>query len=487
MAESTPAGEIATARMYIGGQWVDTGSRETFESVNPTTEQPIARIPLATVDDVDAAARAAIAAAPSWSGLPWQERSARLRELAARVEDNAARLAELDTREAGFPIGAMRRDVAIGVNWLHYFAGIAGEVKGASFPCGSSQVQFTAREPYPVSARIVPYNHPAMFAIQKSAAPLAAGSCVILKPAEHTSLSTLAFAELADGVLPPGVLNVLTGTGAGTGAALVAHSAIRRVAFTGSVASGKAVLRAAADQLKHVTLELGGKNPLIVFPDVDLDAAVAAAVQGMNLRESSGQSCRSTSRVFVHAEVYQEFVQRLTSAVSTLRVGDPLDPNTDVGPLAFGAHYDRVMRHIDSGVRDGARVVAGGGRPASPVRGLFIAPTVFADAHPGMRIAREEIFGPVLAVIPWRDVDEMLEHINDLEYGLTANVWTDRLRDAHRVAARIQAGTVWINGTGRIPPGVPFGGYKHSGIGKEGALEELLSYTQEKSILMTVD
>jgi betaine-aldehyde dehydrogenase len=246
-------------------------------------------------------------------------------------------------------------------------------------------------------------------------------------------------------------------------------------------------MRAAADHLKHVTLELGGKNPLIVFPDADLDAAVGAAVQGMNLRESAGQSCRSTSRVFVHAEAYQEFVRRLAAAVSALRVGDPLDPDTDVGPLAFGAHYDRVMGYIDSGVRDGARVVAGGDRSALPARGLFVAPTVFADVHPGMRIAREEIFGPVLAVIPWHELDEMLEHANDLEYGLTANVWTDRLRDAHRVAARIQAGTVWINGTGRIPPGVPFGGYKHSGIGKEGALEELLSYTQEKSILMTVD
>ncbi|HET8591292.1 MAG TPA: aldehyde dehydrogenase family protein [Nakamurella sp.] len=486
MPAQTPQAEVVRARMYLGGQWVDAGDREVFHSINPTTEQSLASIPVATADDVDAAARAACAAAPEWSGLPWQERSARLRELAARVQADAPRLAELDARDAGFPIAAMRRDVAIGADWLHYFAGIAGEVKGVSFPGGASQVQFTAREPYPVSARIVPYNHPAMFAIQKSAAPLAAGSCVILKPAEHTSLSALAFAELADGVLPPGVLSVLTGTGARTGAALVAHPAIRRVAFTGSVASGKAVLRAAAEQLKHVTLELGGKNPLIVFPEVDLAAAVAAAVQGMNLRESAGQSCRSTSRVFVHAEVYQEFVQRLASAVAALRVGDPLHPDTDVGPLAFGAHYDRVLGHIDSAVREGARVVVGGGRPPSSPRGLFVAPTVFADVRPDMRIAREEIFGPVLAVIPWQDADEMLSQVNDLEYGLTANVWTDRLRDAHRVAAGIQAGTVWINGTGRIPSGVPFGGYKHSGIGKEGALEELLSYTQEKSILMTV-
>jgi betaine-aldehyde dehydrogenase len=231
MPEQTPATEISTARLHLGGQWVDPGDRETFESVNPTTEQPLARIPVATADDVDAAVRAATAAAPQWSGLPWQERSARLRELAARVQDHAPRLAELDAREAGFPIGAMRRDVAIGVNWLHYFAGIAGEAKGVTFPGGSSQVHFTAREPYPVSGRIVPYNHPAMFAIQKSAAPMAAGSCVILKPAEHTSLSALAFAEIADGVLPPGVLTVLTGTGARTGAALVAHPAIRRVAL----------------------------------------------------------------------------------------------------------------------------------------------------------------------------------------------------------------------------------------------------------------
>jgi betaine-aldehyde dehydrogenase len=486
MDGSTSTSEVAAGRIYLGGRWVDAGSRETFESVNPTTEQPLARIPVATATDVDAAARAASEAAPGWSGLPWQERSALLRELAARVQENAEGLAELDAREAGFPIGAMRRDVAIGSNWLHYFAGIAGEVKGVTFPGGSWQVQFTVREPYPVSGRIVPYNHPAMFAIQKSAAPLAAGSCVILKPAEHTSLSALAFAEIAHQVLPPGVLSVLTGTGAGTGAALVAHPAIRRVAFTGSVASGKAVMRAAADQLKHVTLELGGKNPLIVFPDVDLDAAVAAAVQGMNLRESAGQSCRSTSRLFVHADVYPALVERLAAAVSVLRVGDPLREDTDVGPMAFRAHYDKVVGHIDSGVREGARLVVGGGRPAALTRGLFVEPTLFADVHPDMRIAREEIFGPVLAVIRWHDEQEMLRHINDSEYGLTANVWTNGLRDAHRVAAQVHAGTVWVNGTGRIPSGVPFGGYKHSGIGKEGALEELLSYTQEKSILMTV-
>jgi betaine-aldehyde dehydrogenase len=481
LTATTPARD--PERMYIGGRWVAGAGAVTAVS-NPATEEFIAQVPVAESADVDAAAEAAVAAAPQWSSLPWGERARRLRTLADRVREHGERLALTDTANAGFPLASMRRDVALAADWLLYFAGIAGEVKGSTFPAGAGVLHHTRREPYSLSGRIIPYNHPLMFAVQKSAAPLAAGSCVILKPAEQTPLSALEFARLTEDLLPPGVLNVVTGTGAVTGEAVVRHPSIQRIAFTGGVETGRRVLRAAADGLKHVTLELGGKNPFVVFPDADPRAAAAAAAKSMNLRESAGQSCRSTSRMFVHRDVHADFVQQLLREVSALRVGDPRDDDVDVGPLAFGDHFRKVKSYVEAGVREGATLALGGSRPANLTRGFFLEPTVFTDVDAGMRIARDEIFGPVISVIRWSDERQMLTDVNDTELGLTANIWTRDLASAHRTAAALQAGLVWVNGEGGVPPGIPFGGYKHSGLGKEGGIEELLSYTQEKSVLV---
>jgi betaine-aldehyde dehydrogenase len=347
-------------------------------------------------------------------------------------------------------------------------------------------VAMTTREPYGVVGRIVPFNHPFKFATGKSAAPLMAGNAVVVKPAEHTSLSALRLAALTEDILPPGVFNVVTGTGPACGAALVAHPGVPRVAFTGSVPTGRAVLRAAAEHIKHTTLELGGKNPMIVFPDADPARAARGAVAGMNLRRTMGQSCQSNSRVLVHADVKDAFLAELIDLVEALRVGDPRDEGTDLGPLAFREHHERVIAYVRAGLDDGATLLTGGGRPDGLSQGFYLEPTVFGDVRPGMRIAREEIFGPVMAVIEWRDEREMVEIANGVEYGLTANVWTDDLRNAHRTARLLQAGLVWINGDGRKPVGTPFGGFKHSGLGTEGSLEELLSYTRLKSVVINL-
>jgi betaine-aldehyde dehydrogenase len=314
-----------------------------------------------------------------------------------------------------------------------------------------------------------------------------AGNTIVVKPSEHTSLSSLRFAQLAADVLPEGVLNVVTGLGHEAGAALVEHPDVPRVAFTGGVPTGRSILRSGADRIKHVTVELGGKNPMIVFPDADVKSAASAAVAGMNLKRSMGQSCRSTSRLLLHESLVAEFTDALAEKVDGLRIGDPRRDDVDMGPLAFAAHYERVMRYIETGKEEGARLVTGGGRPPGIDRGYYVAPTIFADVEPTMRIATEEIFGPVICIIAWSDYDEMLEIANGVEYGLTANIWTNDLSAAYRTARRVQAGMVWVNGNGSAPRGVPFGGYKQSGLGKEGGLSELLGYTREKSLIINVD
>ncbi len=482
---ASPATAAPRSKMFIGGDWVDAVAGGTLQSVDPSTEEVIGAVPAGGAADVDRAVAAAGRAAPGWAQTPWPERAGALRALAQRISDSAEELAQLDTADAGLPLVGSRGDIAGAIAELHYFAGLGGEAKGATLPATASQLAMTQREPYGVVGRIIPFNHPFKFAAGKCAAPLVAGNCVVLKPAEHTSLSALRLAALAEDVLPPGVLNVVTGAG-DTGAAITAHPDIPRVAFTGSVPTGRAVLRAAAEHIKHVTLELGGKNPMIVFEDADPRRAAAAAVAGMNLRRSMGQSCQSNSRVLVHRSRKQAFLSALVDIVSGLRVGDPRDEATDLGPLAFQEHHQRVLAHIEAAHADGARLLAGGGRPDHLPRGFFVRPTVFADVNAGMRIAQEEIFGPVMAVLDWDDEEEMISLANGVGYGLTANVWTDDLHRAHRTARRLQAGTVWINGQGRKPLGTPFGGFKQSGIGVEGSLDELLSYTQLKSVVVNL-
>jgi betaine-aldehyde dehydrogenase len=481
----TVAATAFPRQMFIGGNWVDAEDGRTIESIDPSTEEPIGVIPSASTDDVGRAVAAARAAAPAWADTPWTERARLLRTLAHRIAGIAEEIAQLDTLDAGLPLVGSRGDVSGTVRELEYFAGLGGEAKGATLPGSPAQIATTHREPYGVVGRIIPFNHPFKFAASKCAAPLMAGNTVVLKPAEHTSLSALLLAALAEDVLPAGVLNVVPGPAA-TGAEIVRHPGVGRVAFTGSVPSGRAVLRAAAEHIKHVTLELGGKNPMVVFDDVDPARAAAAAVAGMNLRRSMGQSCQSNSRILVHRSIKDAFLSALTDLVATLRVGNPSDEATDLGPLAFEAHYQRVLAYVDSGRDQGARLLTGGRRPDDLTRGYFLEPTVFADVDPDMRIAREEIFGPVMAVLDWHDEEEMIELANGVDYGLTANIWTNDLHRAHRTAQRLQAGTVWINGEGRKPLGTPFGGVKHSGLGLEGSLDELLSYTRSKSIVVNL-
>ena len=468
--------------LYIGGEWVPSSSGGTRESVDPTTEQVVTTVADADEADVDRAVAVAAAAAPAWAALGWQERARLLTELADRVASHADELARMDAVDAGIPVDGMAKDVANAVNTMRYFAGIASELKGQTIEAGDGSLNMTLREPYGVVGRIVPFNHPIQFAASGVAGPLAAGNAVVLKPGDTTPVSALRLAELADGVLPPGVLNVVTG-GLAAGVALVAHPGVPRIAFTGGVQSGRSVARAAAHHLKAVTLELSGKNPLIVFPDANIPAVAAAAVRAMNFNRGQAQSCGSPSRMLVHESIRAEFVAELVRRVEALTIGDPLSPGIAMGPLAFAAHYERVLGYIDRGVAEGARLVTGGGRPATVgATGYFVAPTVFDDVTRDMAIAREEIFGPVVAVMGWTSEDEALSVANELPVGLTANIWTNDVSTALRFGRAVQAGYVWVNGVGQRPLGAPFGGYKLSGMGNENSLDELLSFTQTKNL-----
>jgi betaine-aldehyde dehydrogenase len=472
--------------MHIGGAWVDAVDGGRLESVDPTSERVVATFPDGCEQDVDRAVVAADEAAESWSDLGWARRGAMLRELADRITESADALARLDVVDSGNPLTGMRRDVAGASAEILYYAGLSPEIRGSTSPPSPDTLSYTIRQPYGVVARIVPFNHPFKFAAGKVAAPLAAGNTVVLKPGEQTSLSALELARISEGLLPPGVLNVVTGRGSTAGAALVAHPDVPRIAFTGSVPTGRAIMRSAADHIKHVSLELGGKNPIVVFPDVDPVRAARAAVAGMNIARCTGQSCGSTSRLFVHDDVRGPFLEALVERLSELRIGNPMDEQTEVGPLAFRAHYERVLGYLVAGQREGATLLCGGRRPAELPRGFFVEPAVFVDVEDGMTIAREEIFGPVMSVLGWREVDDVVRRANALAFGLTANVWTNDVSAAHRTARALQAGYVYINGTGQRPTGTPFGGWKSSGLGKENGLEELLSYTQEKTVTVTL-
>jgi betaine-aldehyde dehydrogenase len=470
--------------LAIGGRAEAPRSGRYEPVANPATEQRIADVAVAGPEDIDAAVDSAAAAAAEWRRVGWSERAAAVRTLADAIEANAAALAAIDVADAGIPIRGMRRDVANAVSYLRYFAGIASELKGHSIETPVGSLQLTTREPFGVVGRIIPFNHPFQFAAAAIAAPLIAGNTVVLKPAEQTPLSALHLVRLTEGILPPGTVNVVPG-GAEAGAALVRHPRVRRIGFTGSVATGRAVLRDAADGIKVVTLELGGKNPLVILPDVTADAAAEIALIGMNLQRTAGQSCGSTSRVYVHPDRQETFVDALTGRFEGLCVGDPADEQTDVGPVAFLSHRDRVRECIRSGVADGARLRCGGpDAPAGLDRGAYVRPTVFDEVQDEMRIATDEIFGPVVSVLGWRHEGDVVERVNSLPLGLTANIVTNDLTAALRLARAVEAGFVWVNGRGERPFGAPFGGQKHSGLGEENSLGELLSYTQTKNIML---
>ncbi len=468
--------------LYYGGSWhAARGGAET-DVHSPATGERLCRIADAAPEDVEAAIAAAELGFEEWRRTPPLARAKILRDAAAILRQHGGELALLDAADGGNPVAEMQGDVAVAAGQMEFFAGLVTEMKGASVPMGPDAVNFSVREPRGVVARIIPFNHPFMFCAGKSAAPLAAGNAVIIKPPEQAPLSALRLAELIGGLFPPGVFNVIPG-GREVGALLTRHPRIAMVALIGSVPTGRAVMRAASDTLKPVLLELGGKNALIAFADADPDAVAAAAVAGMNFTWC-GQSCGSTSRAFLHDAIHDAVIERITHHVARYRPGLPTDPETTMGAIASKAQHEKILGYIASARREGARLVCGGKTPDAPdlAGGTFIEPTIFADVTMDMTIAREEIFGPVLAVLRWRDEADMLEQVNRPEYGLTCSIWTNDITAAHRTAMAVEAGFVWINEVSKHFLGTPFGGYKQSGIGREECLEELLAFTQEKNI-----
>jgi 2-formylbenzoate dehydrogenase len=472
-------------RMLIGGELVAAADGETVVTLDPSTEREIAAVPAASAHDVDRAVGAAAGAAERWRRTDLRERSRLVRRMADVLLEHEVELGTLDALDGGNPVTAMRGDVHIAAEIANMFADWALELRGETIPASPDAVHYTVREPYGVVARIVPYNHPLMFAAGRAAAPLVAGNCVVMKAPDQTPLSALRLGELLADVLPPGVLNVVTGHGAVAGDALVRHPDVRRIGFIGSVATGRAIQRAAAESgVKHVTLELGGKNGLLVFEDADPLEAAAGAIRGMNFHWTGGQSCGSTSRLLVHESLADAVVDEVCRLAAEVRVGPPLDLATEMGTMVSAAQHAKVLDFIEQGRREGATVLTGGGRPdgAAFERGHYVAPTVFGGVEPGMRLAQEEVFGPILSVLTFRDEEEAIRIANGTAFGLSASVWTGDVRRAHRVADRLEAGYVWVNTASTHYWGTPFGGYKDSGIGREEGVEELLSMTQTKTV-----
>jgi acyl-CoA reductase-like NAD-dependent aldehyde dehydrogenase len=471
-------------RMLIGGELVEATGGVTSETTDPSTGKLLAEVPEASPADVQRAVVAAQAAQPAWEALGVRGRSACFARFGELVAEHREELAMLDAIDCGNPVEQMRIDIDICRPYLEGWPIIAGGLNGEVIPASPGNLHYTSSRPYGVVGRITAFNHPAMFAITRPLPSLISGNTLVMKPAPQTSLSTLRLAELFDDAFPSGVVNIVSG-GAATGDAMVTHPAIKRLAFTGSATTGLTIQRRAAESgtVKHVTLELGGKNAMVIFPDVDVDAAVQGAIYGMNFNVCQGQSCGSNSRVLVHRSLYDAFVTKAGEALRGYRVGVAYDEATDMGPVVSAAHRDRVTGFIESGVAEGATLVTGGGRPAdAPAGGYYVEPVVFADVRPTMAIARDEIFGPVMSIVPYDGYEEMIELANGVDLGLTASVWTHDLDLAHKTADRLDAGYVWINDSTRHYFGTPFGGTKNSGVGREESVDELRSYLETKVV-----
>ncbi|HKI42665.1 MAG TPA: aldehyde dehydrogenase family protein [Mycobacterium sp.] len=472
-------------RMLIGGTAAVANDGATMEITTPHDGTTIARVPAAGSADVEDAVSAAARAFPRWRDTTLLERAEMIRAFAARLRSRAEDFGLLDAIDTGNPVTAMVGDVMMAARWLDYHAGVAFSLAGATLPSMTRSWLLTRKEPYGVVGRIIPYNHPILFAAAKVGAPLVTGNTLVLKVPDQAPLSSLLMAEIVLESFPPGVVNILSGPGAVTGDALVRHPAVKRIALIGSVETGQKVMASAASAgIKHVTLELGGKNAMIVCPDAEPDAVVEGAAFGMNCHWSQGQSCGSTTRLFVHDSLHDQVVAGLTDRLKSIRIGHPLDPDTEMGCLVSQAQYDKVMGYIESAHTEGARLVTGGGRPKGDdfAKGFYIEPTIFADVDMSMRITREEIFGPVLSVFRWTDLNTVVEQANELPFGLTGAVWSNDITTAISVADRLDTGYVWINGSGSHFLGAPFGGHKNSGVGTEEGVEELESYLQSKTV-----
>jgi acyl-CoA reductase-like NAD-dependent aldehyde dehydrogenase len=468
--------------LLIGGKWTPAKSGKTFETINPANEEVLALVAEGDKADVDEAVKAARKAFEEsrWPRLNPHQRARMLYKIAELIERHADELAEIETLDNGKAVTQARAiDVAGAAETFRYYAGWCTKIYGETNPSDSSMFNYTLREPVGVCGQIIPWNFPLLMACWKIAPALACGNTVILKPAEQTPLSALRLGELTqEAGLPDGVLNIITGFGPGAGSSIAEHPDIDKVAFTGSTEVGRLILKASAGNLKRVSLELGGKSPNIVFTDADLASAVPTSMMGVFY--NTGQVCAAGTRIFVQQDKYDEFVDQLTKFSASMTVGDPLDPATKMGPVVSKEQYDRVRNYVDIGRSEGAKLTTGGELGAG--RGYFIKPTIFADVNNRMRIAQEEIFGPVAAAIPFKDENDAVLQGNDTTYGLAAAVWTRDIGRAHKVARALKAGTVWINTYGAIDPISPFGGYKQSGFGRELGKHSVDLYTQIKSV-----
>jgi acyl-CoA reductase-like NAD-dependent aldehyde dehydrogenase len=472
-----------TGKMLIAGELVDSSSGESIECINPATEEQIGTVPRGTAEDVSRAVEAAREAQREWARLPVPKRARFLFELADAVEARSDELLRLEVADTGNTITGMAGDIASCVERVRYNAGLGYELQGTTVPGADDCLQLTLREPYGVVGRIVAFNHPAAMAIHGVAAPLMAGNSIVVKPSELCSLSTALFAEIAQDVLPRGLLNIVTGD-LEVGEALVRSPQVKRLSFVGSVRTGMAIQRSAAEvAVKTVSLELGGKNPFVVFPDASVEQVAEAAVSAMNFTWQ-GQSCNSTSRLFLHESIHDEVLSRVAELVAGVVVGDPFLPSTQMGAIVSPAQLAKTESYVQIALEEGARLVTGGKRPTGPgfERGYWFEPTVLADVRQDMRVACEEIFGPVLSVLRWSDEEEVIAMANSLDYGLTGVVWSRDISRALRVAKQLESGYIWVNGSTFNAKALPFGGYKNSGVGRERGLQELYSYTESKSI-----
>ncbi|KAB0619435.1 aldehyde dehydrogenase family protein [Castellaniella defragrans] len=473
----------AHRELFYGGAWHPAHGGAHWECFSPTNGSSLGICADASDADVDAAVQAAHCAFPAWRDTHPSDRAARLRQAAARIRQHGGDLALIDALDCGNAITPMKGDVENAATQLEFFAGLVTEAKGETIPMGHGRLNYTLREPLGVVGRIGAFNHPFMFSAAKMAAPLAAGNTVVIKPPEQAPLSTLRLAELVGDLFPPGVFNVVTGRGKEAGQALVRHPAVAKIGLIGSVEAGRAVMRTAADTLKPVLLELGGKNALIGFADADLPALADAIVQGMNFAWC-GQSCGSTSRVFLHESIHDRIADMVRERLAAFQPGLPQDPDTTMGAIVSAEQHRRILDYIRIGRDEGATLSYGGTVPADPglAQGFFIEPTLFTGVQPSMRIAREEIFGPVLSLFRWTDAGAMLAAVNAPDYGLTCSLWTRDLATALEFSSRVQAGYVWINEVGRHFLGAPYGGFKQSGNGREECFDELLAFTQTKNV-----